>query len=163
MVEPEFVISRSFEAPRTLVWQALTEPERMAQWWGPKGLVVAAATMDFRPGGRYHYGLKTPDGGTMWGLFVYREIEAPSRIVLINSFSDENGGITRHPISPTWPLEMLSFFSLDTEGRGTKLSIRWRPLDATNEECETFTTAMESMTHGWGGTLDRLAEYLASQ
>ena len=74
---PVFVISRRFAAPRDLLWKALTEPERMAQWFGPKGVPVVAAQMDFRPGGSYHYGLRTPDGGAMWGLFAYREIEAP--------------------------------------------------------------------------------------
>ena len=49
MTEPEFVISRSFAVPRASLWKALTEPERMAKWWGPKGLAVVAANMDFRP------------------------------------------------------------------------------------------------------------------
>jgi uncharacterized protein YndB with AHSA1/START domain len=69
----------------------------MAQWRGPKGFPIITAKMDFRPGGRYLYGLKTPDGGAMWGRFIYREIDAPSRIVLVSSFSDETGGVTRHP------------------------------------------------------------------
>jgi len=160
--ETAFVISRSFDASRTLLWKALTEPERMAKWWGPKGFPVAAAKMDFRPGGRYLYGMKTPDGGTMWGRFIYREIKEPSRIVLVNSFSDESGGVTRHPMSLTWPLEMLSVFSLTAEGERTRLTIRWLPINATDEERATFTGAMESMKQGWGGTLDQLAEYLAS-
>lgn len=162
MNEQAFVISRTFEAPQALLWKALTEPERMAKWWGPKGLPVAAAKMDFRPGGQYLYGLKTPDGGTMWGRFVYREIEEPSRIVVVSSFSDESGGVTRHPMSPTWPLEMLSIFSLKTEGPRTSLTVRWLPIDATEEERATFAGAKESMQQGWGGTLDQLAEYLAS-
>jgi uncharacterized protein YndB with AHSA1/START domain len=135
----------------------------MAKWWGPKGLPVAAAKMDFRPGGRYHYGLKTPDGGMMWGRFIYREIEEPARIVLINSFSDEKGGITRHPMTPNWPLELLSTFTLEDEDGGTKLTIRWEPLNPANEERATFAGAMESMTQGWTGTLEQLASYLASQ
>jgi len=80
--------------------------------------------MDFRPGGRYLYGLKTPDGGAMWGRFIYREIDAPSRIVLVSSFSDETGGVTRHPMSASWPLEILSVFELESEGDRTTLTIR---------------------------------------
>ena len=49
-----------------------------------------------------------PDGSEMWGKFVYREITPPERMVFIVSFSDENGGTTRHPMAPTWPLEMLN-------------------------------------------------------
>ncbi|MBI3597425.1 MAG: SRPBCC domain-containing protein [Nitrospirae bacterium] len=47
----EFVISRTFDAPRDLVWKAFTDPERMKHWWGPKGFTVRVAKMDFRPGG----------------------------------------------------------------------------------------------------------------
>src|SRR6266545_2230370 len=104
----DFVISRVFDAPRDLVWKAFTEPERMQEWWGPKGFKVIASKMDLRPGGTYHYGMKAPDGSRMWGKFVYREIVRPERIVFVNFFSDESGNITRHPMSPTWPREMLS-------------------------------------------------------
>ena len=158
----DFVISRVFDAPRDLVWKAFTEPERMQEWWGPKGFKVIASKMDLRPGGTYHYGMKAPDGSTMWGKFVYREIVAPQRLVFINSFSDESGGITRHPMSPTWPLEMLSTFTFDDEPGGkTKVTIRWSAHKPTAEERKTFDSSHDSMRQGWGGTLDRLTEYLA--
>lgn len=51
----------------------------------------------------------------MWGKFVYRGIAAPERVVLIHSFSDEAGGITRYPMAPTWPREMFSTFTLETK------------------------------------------------
>ncbi len=88
----DFVISRTLDAPRDLVWKAFTDPKRMAQWWGPKGFKVIPSKMDLRPGGLYHYGLEAPNGSPMWGRFVFREIVAPERIVFINSFSDEKGG-----------------------------------------------------------------------
>lgn len=52
--------------------------------------------MDLRPGGVYHYCMRSPDGHDMWGRFVYREIVKPERIVFINSFSDEMGGLARN-------------------------------------------------------------------
>lgn len=70
----EFVISRTFNAPRELVWKAWTEPERMAQWWGPKGVKSHSVKMEFRSGGINHYTMTTPDGKQMWGKMVYREI-----------------------------------------------------------------------------------------
>src|SRR5215213_8710895 len=157
----DFVISRTFDAPRDLVWKAFTEPERMKHWWGPKGFTVIASKMDFRPGGTYHYGMRAPDGSQMWGKFVYREISPPERMVLINSFSDEAGGVTRHPMAPTWPLEMLSVFSFEEEGGKTRFTVRWTPLNAGEEERATFAVGHASMTQGWGGTLDKLAAYLA--
>jgi uncharacterized protein YndB with AHSA1/START domain len=157
----DFVISRVLGAPRRLVWQAFTEPERMRQWWGPKGVTVVAAKMDFRPGGTYHYGMRTPDGSVMWGKFVYREIAEPKRLVWVNAFSDEAGGHTRHPLSPTWPLEMLTTVTLDEPlPDQTGLTIRWSPINATEEEQRTFDTSHDSMRQGWSGTLDRLAGYL---
>jgi uncharacterized protein YndB with AHSA1/START domain len=157
----DFVISRTFDAPRDLVWKAFTEPERMKHWWGPKGFTVIASKMDFRPGGTYHYGMRAPDGSAMWGKFVYREISPPERMVFINSFSDEARGITRHPMAPTWPLQMFSIFTFEDVGGGkTKLTVRWSPHHATEEERKTFAASHDSMRGGWGGTMDQLAAYL---
>jgi uncharacterized protein YndB with AHSA1/START domain len=158
----EFVISRTFDAPRDLVWKAFTDPERMKQWWGPKGFTVIASKMDLRPGGTYHYGMRAPDGSAMWGKFVYREIVPPERMVLINSFSDEAGGITRHPMAPNWPLELLSTFTFEDVGGKTKFTVRWSPHNATEEERKVFAASHDSMRGGWGGTMDQLAAYLAS-
>lgn len=161
-VAPVFVTSRRFDASRDDVWKALTEPERMAQWFGPKGIPVVASQMDFRPGGSYHYGLRTPDGGAMWGLFDYREIEAPTRIVSVDSFSDENRGLTRHPLSNTWPLKLETIFYLaDAENGGAELTLHARPFEASAEEIATFAGALGSMENGWVGTFEQLDAYLA--
>jgi uncharacterized protein YndB with AHSA1/START domain len=156
----EFVISRTFDAPLDLVWKAFTDPERLAQWWGPQSATVVKSDMDLRPGGRYHYAMRTADGGTMWGKFAYREITPTSRIVFVNSFSDEEGGVTHHPMAPTWPLEILSTFLFEEKSDKTVLTIRWTPLNASEEECATFAAGHASMQQGWGGTLDKLAAYL---
>jgi uncharacterized protein YndB with AHSA1/START domain len=160
----DFVITRIFDAPRDLVWKAFTDPEHMKKWWGPKGFTVIQSKMDLRPGGSYLYGMKAPDGSAMWGKFVYREVVPPERMVFINSFSDEAGGITRHPMAPTWPLEMLSTFTFEeAPGGKTKLTIRWSPHNATDEERKTFDAGHDSMRQGWGGTLEKLTAYLAKQ
>jgi uncharacterized protein YndB with AHSA1/START domain len=161
----DFVTSRDFDVPRPTLWSCFTEPERMRQWWGPKGAKVVAANMDLRSGGSYHYGLQMPDGKTLWGKFVYREVVAPERLVFINFFSDEKGGVTRHPMAPTWPLELLSTFTFDDLGpKRSRFTVRWTPHKATEEEREVFNSdAMRvSMTQGWGGTMDQLESYLAS-
>ncbi len=159
----DFVISREFAAPRALVWKCFTEPERMKEWWGPKGVTIVAAKMDLRPGGTYHCGMRMPDGAVMWGKFVYREIDPPRLLVFVNMFSDETGGVARHPLSPTWPLEMLTSVTFDEQADGkTKVTIRWSPINATAEEQATFDAGHDSMRAGWGGTLDQLSAYLAS-
>ncbi len=158
----DFVMSRVFDAPRNLVWRCFTDPARMKEWWGPKGCTVVAAKMDLRVGGTYHYGMKMPGGNVMWGKFVYREITPPERMVFINSFSDEKGGITRHPMSPSWPLELRTTFTFDEQPDGkTKFTLYWSTYNVTKEEQQTFDAGHDSMTQGWGGTLDSLAAYLA--
>jgi uncharacterized protein YndB with AHSA1/START domain len=159
---PDFVISRVLDAPRNLVWKAFTEPERMRQWWGPKGFTVFAFKMDLGPGGTYHYGMKAPDGTPMWGKFVFREIAPPERMVFVNSFSDEAGRTTRHPLHLSWPLEMLTKFAFEEQPGGkTRFTTRSQALNATAEEQNTFDTNHDSMRQGWTGTLDRLSDYLA--
>lgn len=156
-----FVITRVLNAPRKLVWDVFTRPEHMKEWFGPKGFARGATKMDFRPGGLYHYSLTAPDGTRMWGRFVYREIVPPEKIVFISSFSDEKAGLTRHPMSPTWPIEMLSVFTFEDAGNGkTKLTITWTPYNATPEEIRTFIDGRASMQQGWSGTLEQLEAYL---
>ncbi len=160
----DFVISRVFDASRELLWDCFTDPARMKRWWGPKGFKVIASDLDLRVGGTYHYGMTAPDGSTMWGLFTYREIVPPERQVFVNCFSDANRGVTRHPMAPTWPLQLLSTFTFeDAPGGKTRLTVRWHALDATPEEQATFGSDQSrvSMTNGWGGTMDQLAAYLA--
>jgi uncharacterized protein YndB with AHSA1/START domain len=156
-----FVISRVFDAPRDRIWKAWTEPERLKQWWGPKGFKVHTCKVELRPGGVFLYGMKAPDGGDVWGRFVYREIVAPKRLVFIVSFSDPQGGMTRHPGSPNWPLQMLSTVEFEEQGKGkTKVTVTWLPHEATDIERKTFDEGRDSMKQGWGGTFDQFADYL---
>jgi uncharacterized protein YndB with AHSA1/START domain len=160
----EFVITRVFDAPRDLVWKAWTEPEHLAEWWGPKGCTVRVVKLDVRPGGTFHYAMQFKPGHDMWGRFVYREIAAPSRLVYVSSFSDEKGGITRAPFSQlndTWPLEVLNTLTLSERGGKTTITLRGAPINATEEERKMFASMFASMQQGFGGTFDKLAEYLA--
>ena len=156
-----FVISRTFDAPRAKVWKAFTDPAEMAKWWGPKGFKVIASKMDLRPGGTYHYGIKSPEGHEMWGKFIYQEIVPQERLVFVNSFSDKDGGVTRHPMNPNWPLELLSTFTFQEAAGKTTLIIEWLPVNATEAELAAFEAGRASMTQGWGGTLEQLTAYLA--
>lgn len=157
-----FVISRTFDAPRETVWKAWTEVEHMKKWWGPKGAVVGYTTMDFRVGGTFHYSFRYADQD-MWGRMVYREIQKPNRIVWINSFSDEKGGIARHPLAPTWPAELLTTATFAEQAGKTTVTIEWIPINATEEEIRTFDEGRGSMKQGWSGTFDQLTEYFAQK
>jgi uncharacterized protein YndB with AHSA1/START domain len=156
-----FVISRVFDAPRDLVWKAHSELEGLKHWWGPKGFTWLTGTLDFCPGGMFHYGLRSPNGQEMWGRFVYREIVAPERIVSVSSFSDPKGGVTRHFLSPEWPLEMQNTAAFSEAQGNTTLTISSVAINATERERKIFEDGFGSMQGGFTGTLDQLATYLA--
>jgi uncharacterized protein YndB with AHSA1/START domain len=158
----EFVITRVFDTPREIVFKAWTEPERMAQWWGPKGFTMLTNKMDLRPGGIYHYGMRSPDGNEMWGKLVYREIVPPERLVFIVSFSDKDGNTLRHPASATWPLEVLNTMILTEHQGKTTVTLKGIPVNATEEERKTFEAGYKSMQQGFTGMMDQLDEYFSN-
>jgi len=157
----DFAIFRVLDAPRERVWAALTDPEQMKQWWTPQNFTMIAMNMDFRPGGFLHMGMQSGEGYKMWGKFVYEEIVPAERLVFINSFSNKDGDITRHPIVPTWPKQTKITVTLKPEDDGkTRLNVRWTPHNATEVEQKTFDVSHVGMQATWGGTFDRLAVYL---
>ena len=160
--EEEFSTSRVLDAPRERVWKAWTDVQELSKWFGPKGTKIVSAKNDLHPGGIFLYAMKGEDGQVSWGKWVHREISPPSKLVWVISFSDENGGVARHPTAPDWPLEMLSTTVFDDEAGGrTRLTLRWKPLHPTEAERKAFHSGLESMNKGWNGTFEQLESYLA--
>ena len=157
---PEFTITRVFNAAPETIYQLWTDPEHSKNWFAPKGFTVGYQSADVRVGGINHYWMASPDGAKMWGKLKYLELQSPSRIVYLQYFSDEAGGITRHPMSATWPLEMLTKIRLDPVDGKTKLTLIWTPQNASPEELETFKKGMSGMTQGWGGSFEALENYI---
>lgn len=157
-----FVITRVFNASRQRVWDAWTKPDQLARWFGPKGVTTSVRQHDLRPGGILHASMDTPGGGKLWAKFVYREVTAPSRLVWLHSFSDENAGTTRAPFfDGNWPLELLTTVTFADEGAGTRVTLTWAPHNATEIERQTFAANKPSMSQGWGGSFEALEEFLA--
>lgn len=161
-VQKELVITRKFKAPRGLVFQAWTEPERLAQWWGPKGAEIVVKKLELRPGGTFLYSMAMPGAQEIWGKFTYREIAPPERLVFVNAFSDAHGGITANPWMPNWPLEILNNLTFTEEDGTTTLTLRGGPINASELEIETFHKFRPSMEQGFKGTFEQLDAYLAS-
>lgn len=159
--DEDFVISRTFRAPRDLVFKIWTQREHLMKWFGPKGFTIPQCTNDFRPGGTLLYCMRSPAGPDMWGKWTYREIVPPRRLVFVMSFSDAAGGLTVHPMMPDWPRETLSTVVFTEHGDKTTVTIRWSALNATAAERKVFNTSHDSMRQGWGGTLEKLTEYVA--
>jgi uncharacterized protein YndB with AHSA1/START domain len=157
----QFRISRTFDAPRDLVWKVHSEAAHLAQWWGPAGFTWIKSSLDFRPGGRFHYAMKAPTGAVMWGKFDYREIEPPERIVFTNSFSDEHGNTVRAPFAPDFPLEVLNVLTFEDKAGKTVLTLSGEPINATEAELKRYAAMHPSMNQGFSGTFDQLDRYLA--
>ncbi len=159
----QFVIERSFPVSQERLFRACSDAKEMAQWFAPSGMTTIKAEQDLKPGGIYHYGLSSGQGNEMWGKVTYKEITPHSRLVYRQSFSDPGGGLTRHPMAPTWPMEMLTIMDFISEGdKQTRLKISWINAGIDDVEGETFRAAHAGMNGGWTGTLDGLYAYLTN-
>ena len=89
--EKELVLTRVFNAPRERVWKAWTDPNQVAQWWGPAGFTNPRCEVDVRPGGVLRIDMRGPDGTVYPMSGVYREVVSPERLVFTGSALDEKG------------------------------------------------------------------------
>lgn len=110
--EPIIVQSRTFNAPRALVWEAMTKAEHIVRWWGPHGMKTVVDKMDVRPGGRWRFIQTTPDGRSIAFHGEYRDVVPPEKVVqtfgVEGMFGDrfivetmtltEDGGLTHHRV-----------------------------------------------------------------
>jgi uncharacterized protein YndB with AHSA1/START domain len=162
MATPPFVISRTFDAPRELMWKVWTDAEHLLHWFGPKGMPMFHSKNDLRRDGTFHYGLRMPgNAGEMWARWTYREIVPPQRLVFVSSFSDPDANLKPAPFADEWPLEMLTTVTLDETDGKTTVTIESTALTATDVGRETFAKNHASMTGGWTGTFEQLESYLA--
>ena len=162
--ETDLLITREFAAPRALVWAAWTDAVSLAQWWGPKGFVLGVARLDVVFGGQFHYSMAGAAGtgmeGPFWGLFAYREVVAPERLVFVNSLSNTTGAVTRHPMAQ-WPREVHNTVNFEAIGERTRIVLRARPLRASAPERKLFATSRAGVQEGFGGQFDQLDMLLA--
>ena len=90
--ERELVMTRVFNAPRQLVFDALTKPELLRRWYGPAGWSMVVCEIDLRVDGAWRFVSRRPDGKQIGQRGVYREIAAPERLVNTESWEDWNPG-----------------------------------------------------------------------
>ena len=149
----ELVLTRTFEAPPELVFEAYSSCEHLRNWWGPRSWPMAECTLDFRVGGVWHYCLRGPnEGDESWGHAVYDEIERPRRIVYTDAFADAEGNVNEAMPSTRVHIE----FTAAGEGE-TRLTMR--AVYPTQAELQQVIDM--GMIPGITETLDRLDEHLA--
>jgi uncharacterized protein YndB with AHSA1/START domain len=141
----ELVITRVFDAPRSLVFKAWTEPDRAARWWGPQGFTTLHCTMDVRIGGAFRVCMRSPDGTEYWKQGVYREVSEPERLVFTFAWEDAEGKPGH---------ETVVTVTFAEHGAKTRLTLHQAVFETV--------TARDSHQAGWTSTMERLAEYLAT-
>lgn len=147
--EREIVMSRAFDAPRNLVFDAWTKPELLERWLGVRGgWSMVVCEVDLRVGGAYRFVWRGPDGAEMGMGGVYREIVSPERLVATEAFDD-----------PWYSGEALDTTVLAEEGSKTTATTT-----VLYESEEIRDAVLESgMARGVAESYDMLAEYLASR
>ena len=136
-------IKRTFSAPLSLVWEAWTQPEHIAQWWGPKGMETKIIEHDFREGGKWEYAMKMPNGGDFIADGVYSVISEMEKIFTSANFKPMTEGV-----------EMQSHFEAD----GDKTNFTFHVVHETEEYCKQ--QEQMGFYNGWGSALDRLGKLL---
>jgi uncharacterized protein YndB with AHSA1/START domain len=148
--EREIVMTREFDAPRRLVFEAFTRPELLERWLlGPPGWSMVVCEVDLKVGGSYRYVWRHDADGTEMGMGgVYREIVAPERLVATEPFDQ-----------PWYPGEAVGTLVLAEQGGRTTLT-QTLLYDSREARDAVLKSGMES---GVAASYDRLAELLASQ
>ena len=141
----EIVLTRVFDAPAHLVYQAFTDPELLKRWFGPHGWSLTVCEVDLRVDGAWRFVLQGPDGRTMGMGGVYREIVPGERTVHTEAFDDYPGD------------SVITTVLTEHDGKTTLTAT------ARYESKEVRDAVVESgMEHGAAETYDRLAELLPS-
>jgi uncharacterized protein YndB with AHSA1/START domain len=138
-------ISRTFAAPRSLVFRAWIEPQHLARWWGPRGYTLPSCEMNAHPGGSYRFLMRSGEGREVWWHGVCREIVEPERLVWTCAIHDAEGNLVS--------AETVLTITLEEENGATRLTLHQA----------VFGTLDNRNAHnrGWADALDRLGELVA--
>jgi uncharacterized protein YndB with AHSA1/START domain len=143
----EIVMTRVFDAPRSLVFDAFTNPEHLPHWMlGPEGWTMPVCEIDLRPGGAWRFVWRKSDGSEMEMGGVYQEVAPPERLVNTESWG------------PEWP-ETVNTLTLSEEDGKTRVTstVLYPSQEARDAALQT------GMKDGASMSFDRLAEYLRTQ
>ncbi len=148
--EWDLVMTRTFDAPRELVFKVWTDSGHMAQWWGPKGFTNPVCDLDVRPGGAIRIHMRAPDGVVYPMTGVFQETVAPERLVFVSSALDDQGNSM---------FDVLNTVTFVEQHGKTELTLQARVIKATAQAPQY----LKGMEMGWEQTLDRLQDYVAGR
>ena len=144
----EIVLTRTLDAPRELVYRVWTQPQHVAQWWGPRGFTSTIQEMDVRPGGVWRLVMHGPDGTDYDNKIVFVDVVPPERLVYNHGDGSDND-----------PYQFVVTITFEEVGGKTRLTMH--SLFAT-QEARDFVVREYGAIEGGNQTLDRLGEYLST-
>jgi len=145
-LEP-LVVSRTFPAPRDLVFKAWSSAEHIKRWFCPQGCSVPEAEVDFRPGGVFAVCMRMPTGEDPWSQGTYDEISPPNRLAFSGAVII--GGETKFTVYTT--------VTFEDDGAGTRMTVR----QVYEIHDPAYLSAIEGSAEGWRTTLDKLEREVA--
>lgn len=148
-LDREIVLSRVYDAPRTLVYRMWTEAEHLAKWFGPKGFTCTMHETDVRVGGRWRFDMHAPDGTVYTNRVEYLEIVPNERLVFAHG-SDIDDDPNRFQVTITFD---------EQANKKTVVTLRQLHPSAARREWAIGFGAVE---YGYQ-TLDKLAEHVRTQ
>lgn len=153
-LEHQIVINRLFDAPRQLVWDAWTQPDQIAQWWGPPGCKTRVETLEFRPGGTWHYIMVFPNGMEYPAMGQFVEIVEPEKIVS----EDAGAEAYKEIMDPArLPAKIWSTTLFEAVGNQTQLTL----IHSYETEADKAKHEKMNVAEGWMSAFVKLATYLA--
>ncbi len=144
----ELYLERIYDAPVKLVWDAWTDVNQAAKWWGPRGFTITTKSKDFRVGGKWIYTMHGPDGVDYPNITTYHEIEKYSRMVYDHGGNEERDALFRVTVN-----------FIDLKNGKTKMEM-WMALPTPEAAKEIGKFIKQA---GGNATWDRLAEYLEKE
>jgi len=152
----EVLITRTFAAPRDLVFRAWTDKEQLLRWYAPTGCRIEFRSLESRVGGKFHSCIHIPDGSACWCIGEYLEVDPPSRLAFTMRMADEHGNAVSSAAAgkqSEWPEVTTVTVTFEEVSGQTKLTLH----QTVSEELARRTGAYP----GWLNMLDRLAGELA--
>lgn len=155
-------ITRTFDAPKEMVFDAFGNPEALNSWWGPAECENSLVSLDYREGGMFHY--KMVNGSSVnYGRILYKTIKPTDLLEVLIAFADETGKAIPPPFDMKFPLEVFYTFEFIENNGRTTINMVGTPVNASSEEVQTFAAIHSSMQEGFGKSLDQLASYLEAK
>lgn len=157
-----FVINRSFEASKEVVFSMWTDPEHFVKWLPPAGFEMEILEGEIVPGSSIFFRTSNNKDVTMFAKMSYQAIQSPDFLVYEQAFCNEHGEPGHHPSLPIWPSTMLTTIRFFDEGpHGSRVNVNWEPCGKfTAAEVKAFLNLRSSMTQGWSGSFDKLEAIL---